>query len=230
MLSESASREQVVPATPVPELAFTVVEASAVAEAAVPTLCFRLRIAGKVEDDIRAVLLNAQVRIALARRAHDPATRDRLMELFGNRSQWSMAVQSLLWTHANITVAPFTGATAVDLPVACTQDMEVATAKYFHALADGDVPLDFLFSGSVFYADEQGSLRTCRIAWDREARFSLPLSVWRETMDRYYPGSVWLRLDRESFDRLQAWKARQALPSFQAAVNALLGAASPDAQ
>ena len=32
-------------------------------------------------------------------------------------------------------------------------DFNVAATKYFYALEDGEVPLDFLFSGSVFYQD-----------------------------------------------------------------------------
>jgi len=214
----------------VPTLSFSVVDARILAEAAVPTLAFRLRVAAQASDDVRAVVLSAQVRIAVARRFHDPVTRARLTELFGDGNQWSSSARSLLWTQASVTVPPFTGDTIVDLPVACTYDMETATAKYFHALDGGDIPLDFLFSGGVFYADARGALQTGRIAWDREARFALPVSLWREMIERYYPDSVWLRLDRKSFDRLQAWKARQAFPSWQSAVDALLGAADRERQ
>jgi hypothetical protein len=208
-----------------PELAFAVVDARIVAEAAVPTLAFRLRVSARPDDDIRAVLLGTQVRIAVARRAHDAPTRARLTELFGDASQWASAARSLLWTHVNVTVPPFIGETHVDAPVACTYDMEIATAKYFDALGGGDVPLEFLFSGSVFYADGGGALQTCRIAWDREARFALAVALWRQLIERYYPDGVWLRLERASFERLAAWKARQAIPTWPSAVEALLRAA-----
>ena len=33
--------------------------------------------------------------------------------------------------------------------------------------------------------------------------------VWREAMDRHFPGTAWLRLRRDTFDRLHAVKARQ---------------------
>jgi hypothetical protein len=212
-------------AVTVPSVSFTVVDARSVTEAAVPTLAFRLRVTAGAGDDVRAIVLSTQVRIAVARRPHDAATRVRLSELFGNQEQWSSSALSLLWTHASVTVPPFAGETIIEVPIACTSDMEMAVAKYVHALGEGEIPLDFLFSGGVFYADAQGALQTCRIAWDREARFAVPVSMWKEMLERYYPDSVWLRLDRASFDRLHAWKARQALPSWPMAIDALLRAA-----
>lgn len=207
-----------------PELSFAVMGARIVADAAVPTLAFRLELSGRDADDIRSVVLTIQIRIASARRAYDPAARGRLTELFGDRAQ-APVPQDLLWTHASVAVPPFSGATTVDVPVACTSDMEMAVAKYFQALDEGMVPLDFLFSGSVFYTDPRGALQTCRIGWDRQARFALPVAVWKEMIERHYPDAVWLRLDRRSVDRLRAWKAARVLPTWQATVNALLAAA-----
>jgi hypothetical protein len=84
------------------------------------------------------------------------------------------------------------------------------------------VPLEFLFSGTVFYAGAGGMLQVGRISWEQEAGFALPVAVWRETMDAHFPGAAWLRLDKERFDRLCAFKARNALPTWEAAVDALL--------
>jgi hypothetical protein len=39
-----------------------------------------------------------------------------------------------------------------DLPVGCTYDMEVAASKFLHAIRDGVVPLQFLFSGTLMPA------------------------------------------------------------------------------
>jgi len=50
----------------------------------------------------------------------------------------------------------------------------------------------------------------------------MPVATWRETMDRYFPGSAWLRLRTESFDRLQTFRSRRALPSWDDAIDALL--------
>jgi hypothetical protein len=44
-------------------------------------------------------------------------------------------------------------------------------------------------------------------------------------MDRYFPGSAWIRLRRDSFDALHRFKGRRALPSWEHAIEALLQAA-----
>jgi hypothetical protein len=83
------------------------------------------------------------------------------------------------------------------------------------------VPLELLFSGSVFYADD-GRLQTTRLSWEKEAEFRLPVRVWKETMERYFRGTAWLRLRKESFDRLSAFKSRNALATWDDALDALL--------
>ena len=87
----------------------------------------------------------------------------------------------------------------------------MTASQYLHALEDGEVPLEFLFSGTVFYAGAGGRLQVGRIAWDKEAEYRLPVAVWREMMDRYFPDSAWLRLRRESSTGCAAYKARHAL-------------------
>jgi len=52
--------------------------------------------------------------------------------------------------------------------------------------------------------------------------------VWRETMDRVFPGSAWLRLDKERFDRLHAYRARKTLLTWEDAVDSLLNAAEAE--
>ena len=61
-----------------------------------------------------------------------------------------------------------------------------------------------------------------QIPWDKEAAFGLPVRLWRDLMDRYFPGSAWIRLRRENFDALYRFKGRRALPSWDDAVVALL--------
>jgi Family of unknown function (DUF6084) len=108
-----------------------------------------------------------------------------------------------------------------DLDVPCTYDFEVTAAKYLQALDDGDVPLELLFSGTAFYGEEQ--LQAVRIDWESEADYRLPVRVWRETMDRYFPQSAWVRLEADAYARLTAYRARHALPSWEATVDRLLG-------
>ena len=71
-------------------------------------------------------------------------------------------------------VPPFEGAVSPRLCVPCSYDFDVAADKYLHAVRKGGIPLEFLFSGSLFYADASGALRTVRLPWDRECRFTMP--------------------------------------------------------
>ena len=121
----------------------------------------------------------------------------------------------MLWTHTNIVVPSFIGSTEVDLPAPCTFDFNVASAKYFHALENGVVPLLLLFSGTVFYADGDAPLQVDQIPWSKEAAFELPVGVWKQMMDEYYPNTAWLCLSREVFDRLHQYKMDRGLPTWE---------------
>jgi hypothetical protein len=90
-------------------------------------------------------------------------------------------------------------------------------------LKGGDVALRLLFSGTVFHEDDRGALQAVPIPWEREARFRLPVRVWRALMDHYYPGSAWLCLRRDVFDRLHRYKVRAGLPTWELALERLLG-------
>jgi Family of unknown function (DUF6084) len=214
----------------VPDLDFRVEGAEVLEFAAVPSLLFKLRIENLEEDPIRSVALNAQVRIAATQRHYDAAEQQRLLELFGEPSRWKDTLRSLLWTHTVLQVPPFSGSTVVDMPVPCTYDLEVVAAKYFYALEDGEVPLEFLFSGTVFYAGEGGRLQVARISWEKEAEFRLPVRLWKEMMERYFPNSAWIRLRRDAFDLLYDYKIREGLPTWEAAVEALVRASEQEVE
>ena len=100
---------------------------------------------------MRSVLLDVQIQIAARRRGYDAGAHDRLFELFGPVADWGTTLRTLLWTRTTLVVPAFEGSTVVDLDVPCRYDLEVAASRYLDALADGEVPLEFLFSGSVFY-------------------------------------------------------------------------------
>src|SRR3954454_605310 len=203
-----------------PELDFAIIAAEPLEHAAGPTLRFELEITSPAA--IRSVALNAEIRIAATRRAYDEAAQRRLVELFGRPEDWGRNLHALHWTTANVTVLPFTGRTAVDLLVPCSYDLEVAGAKYLNALEDGEVPLEFMFSGTVFYAGEDGRLQIARISWEKEAVYRLPVTVWRATIERHFPGAGWMRLDRGTFERLSDYKARHALLTWEDTIEALL--------
>jgi hypothetical protein len=203
-----------------PRLAFAVASAEAVQFAAAPTIAFAVRIESDVP--VRSLSLNVQLRIVPTRRAYGAGDEQRLVELFGTPERWGDTLHAFLWTHATLVVPPFAGETLVRLHVPCTYDLEVAAAKYFQALGDGDVPLELLFSGTVFYAGDGGLLRTAQIPWDCEAPFRLPVATWRQAIDNHFPGSAWLRLQRDAFERLVAYKAQRTLPTWEAVVADLL--------
>ena len=154
-----------------PDLDFRVEDAEVHEFAAVPSLLFKLHIENLEDEPIRSVALNTQVRIAARQRHYEAAEQDRLRELFGEPSGWGNTLRSLLWTHTVLQVPRFSGSTVVDMPVTCTYDLEVVATKYFYALEGGEVPLEFLFSGTVFYAAEGGRLQTARISWEKEAEY-----------------------------------------------------------
>ncbi len=206
------------------DLSFQVTGARAEPYAAVPTLIFSLRIEEATGQAIHAIALRCQIQIEPNRRSHSPQEQARLLEMFGQPSRWGDTVKPFLWTHAPLMVTGFSGATTVDLPMTCTYDFEVAAAKYFEALDDGEIPLLLLFSGTIFTAGgtEGKSFMVERVPWEKEASFRLPVRRWREVMDRYFPGSAWIRVQRESLDALQRFKAEHALPTWDDALAALL--------
>jgi hypothetical protein len=210
------------PAAAAAELAFAVVAADRVEHAAVPTLRFVVRVTAPEGRAIKSVLLDTQIQIAARRRRYDAAAEEKLFELFGAPAGWGSTLRTLPWTRITTVVPPFTGATTVELPVPCSYDLHVVASRYFDALDGGDVPLEFLFSGTVFSAGPGGRLQATRISWESDAEYRFPVAVWQETMARYFRGTAWLRLRKDAFDRLAAYKSRHALATWEDALGSLL--------
>jgi hypothetical protein len=213
----------------VPALDFRVEDAGALEHAVAPTLRFALGVTARGGEAVSAAVLDVQVRIAATRRPYAPAERERLVDVFGPVEQWGRSVRSLHWCNVALHVGPFTGSTVVDLLLPCTYDLHVvAAARYLHALEGGVIPLELLFSGSVFHPGPDGRLQVGRLTWDDGAEYALPVEVLREVMDRHFPGAAWLRLERRTYDRLWAYKARGTHLTWETAVEALLdGAGEP---
>jgi hypothetical protein len=207
-----------------PELSFQIAGASVVPFAAVPTLGFELHIKNAVAGEtIHTIALRCQVQIEAARRRYDPEERERMLDLFGTPDRWNQTLRNLLWTNLNIVVPAFPGTSAVvDLHLPCTFDFNVATTKYFEGLKDGDIPLNMMFSGTVFYAPADAGLQVAPISWEQEAKFKLPVKVWREMMNSYYPNNVWLNLRRDVFDRLYRYKVQHGIPTWEQTLEQVL--------
>lgn len=211
------------------ELSFSVLRAGAVSYCVTPTLSVRLQIeSAEPERPIEAIALDCQVRIEAQRRQYGDEEKSSLHDLFGPPDDWARTLRSLLWTHVSVSVPPFAGSVEVDLHIPCTYDFNVVAARYLHGLQSGQVPILLLFSGSVFEPGPEGRLEITRIAWTSEVAFRLPVEVWKEVIEIYYPNTAWLCLRRDAFDRLAAFKASASLPTWESALEALLeGAVEP---
>jgi Family of unknown function (DUF6084) len=206
-----------------PDLSFSVESVEAVAFSATPLLVFKLRITNAAADElIQSVALRAQIQIEATQRKYSTAEQDRLLDLFGTPERWHRTLRPMLWTHANVNVKPFQGSAIVELPVACTFDFNVAATKYFAGLDDGEVPLNLMFSGTIFYEPGDRGLQIEQIPWDRECRYRLAVSVWKEMMEVYYPNSAWLCLRRDTFDKLAQYKMDRGIPSWEEAIESII--------
>lgn len=208
-----------------PDLNITVIGAAAEKFAAVPTIVFRLRVANAApEEMIYSIVLRCQIQLEVTRRHYSADEQADLKDLFGTPDRWGQTLKSMLWTHASAVVPQFTGATEVSLPVPCTFDFNVGATKYFHGLKSGDLPLNFLFSGTVFYRNDAGIVQVSPISWSQESRFRLPLAVWREVIDLFYPNTAWMCVRRDIFDRLYRLKVADGTPSWEQLFEDLLEA------
>lgn len=210
-----------------PDLNFSVEKAVAAAYAAVPMLNFTLRVSESAGATVHAVALRCQIRIEPVGRLYDADEQSRLADLFGPVQRWGQTLRAMLWTHASVVIPSFQGSTSIELPVPCTFDFNVAATKYFDALAHGQVPLNLLFSGTIFHESEAGHLQVAQISWEKEATFRLPIQTWKDMMEMYYPNEAWLCLRKDVFESLQQYKSSLSLPTWEAAVARLLEA-SPE--
>ena len=205
------------------ELSFKIEHASMLPFAASPTIAFQLHVANAVEGQaIHTIALNCQIQIEVARRRYSTEEQQQMLDLFGEPDRWSQTLRNLLWTNVSAVLPGFTGCTQADLRVPCTFDFNIAATKYFAGLVGGEIPLNMMFSGTVFYADPDGSLQVAPISWDQEAKFRLPVQVWREMMLTYYPNGAWLHVRRDVFDRLYRYKMQRGIPTWEQALESVL--------
>jgi hypothetical protein len=48
--------------------------------------------------------------------------------------------------------------------------------------------------------------------------------MWKNLMDIYYPNSAWLALHRDTFEKLQQYKTREGIPTWEEAIERALAA------
>jgi hypothetical protein len=186
-------------------------------------LNFKVKVTNQpASERIQSIILQAQIQIQAPQRAYSPNEKSKLFELFGPPEQWGQTLRGKLWTLVSTTVRSFTDSTEATLSVPCSYDLNIAATKYFYGLEEGEVPLLFLFSGTVFYAGAEGQLQVQQISWNKECAYRMPVQLWKDLMEQHYPNTAWLYLDRDVFERLAEFKRRSGTASWEQAIEKLL--------
>jgi hypothetical protein len=196
----------------VPELVFDCVGAAADRYAVTPSMTLRLRITETSGERVEAIALRCQVRVEPHKRRYSAAEAEGLHDLFGDTERWAETVKPMQFTTLSTMVPGFTGAITHELPLPFSYDLEIASTKYFTALADGVIPLLLLYSGTVF-GKRDGRLSVQQVPWSKESVFPLPVAVWRETVEA-----------------LRRYKSRNALPTWDDTLGELLAGAEERAE
>ena len=211
------------------ELAFDCVGAHPDKYAVAPSMSLTLRIAETSGVRVDAIALRCQIRIEPTRRRYSDAEAERLNDLFGDTRRWAETLRPLQFTTVSIMVPGFAGSTELDLPVMLSYDLEIGSVRYFAGLESGEIPLLLLFSGTVF-STTGGRLQVQQVPWSKEASYRLPISIWREAIDVHFLNSAWIRMSLQTLDELQQFKTREALPTWDATLAALLARAADEAE
>ena len=211
------------------ELAFDCIGAQPDKYAVAPSMSLTLRIAETSGVRVDAIALRCQIRIEPTRRRYSDAEAERLNDLFGDTRRWAETLRPLQFTTVSVMVPGFAGSTDLDLPVMLSYDLEIGSVRYFAGLESGEIPLLLLFSGTVF-STTGGRLQVQQVPWSKEASYRLPVSVWREAIDVHFPNSAWIRMSLQTLDELQQFKTREALPTWDATLAALLARAADEAE
>jgi hypothetical protein len=192
--------------------------------AATPSLALKVRIAETSGETVHTVALRCQLRIDPQRRGYDQGEAAGLLDLFGERVRWNDTLRPFLWMHTSAMVPGFTGETEATLPLHLSYDLEVAAAKYLHAVRSGDIPLSLMFSGTAFLKGNNG-FQIQQIPWDTDQSYRMPASIWRDAMDQYFPGAGWIRVQRDTLDALLRVRSDLGLPSWEETFTAVLAKA-----
>jgi len=209
------------------DLTFDCIGAQAERYAVMPTITLTLRISETSGQRIDTIALRTQIRIEPARRRYTPAEEQRLHDLFGDTARWADTLKPMQFTNVSTMVTSFAGSIEVQIPINFSYDLEVGSGRYFASLESGEIPLLLLFSGTIFSV-VAGRFQVQQVPWSKAAVYRLPVSVWREAVDVHFPNSAWITMSRQTFDDLQRFKTRRALPTWDSTVTALL-AESADA-
>ena len=161
--------------------------------------------------------LSVQIQIEPAKRRYD-AVDGEAHGALRDPHRWTVTAQRMLWTIEACCPVLHGVDSEAEIPVLCNYDVELAATKYFHSVTDGEIPLAFHFNGSVYYSGDEGRLQVVQVPWDTVADFTMPIAIWREMIDSYYPYRGWVPVHRDTLDALQRLKARRGAPTLDAAI------------
>jgi hypothetical protein len=208
-----------------PDLDFKITGVEPGAYGLTPLLNFNVEVTNSpLTETIQSVILQAQIQFQTKQRHYGPGEKEKLTEVFGASERWGETLRTKLWALTQTTVRPFSGRTTARLTVPCTFDLNVMATKYFYALEGGEVPLLFLYSGTIFYEAEDGRLQVQQISWNKECLYGMPVQTWRELMDHHYPNTAWISLNREVFERLYAYRRSHGIATWEQTIEQLLPA------
>jgi len=191
-----------------------------------PALQLDLRVDDGTGRRVHTVALRVQIRIDPRPRRYTAAETARLTDLFGEPNRWGDTLNPLQLATVPVLTPSFTGSTTVPVNVPLTYDHDIAAARYLHGLGSDDssgaeIPLTLLFSGTLFYAGDTG-VQVGLVPWHEEAEHRLPVAVWRAAMDEHFPGAGWIRVRRDTLDRLAAYRSAHTHLTWDDAVEQLL--------
>jgi hypothetical protein len=201
---------------PGPEFAISGVEPEP--NAASPTLHFAVDVTETSGKEIYTIALSAQIQIDADRRAYDPETRERLLDLFGEPERIPQTAGSLVLGRVDTLVPSFTGTGTFTLAVPFSADLELATTRYLASLDGGGVPLTFHFNGAIFYCGEADRLQVTLVPWSSTANHRLRLATWRELIERRHAATGFVRLQAETLERLRQRRVERGLPTLDATI------------
>jgi hypothetical protein len=208
-----------------PELRFRVQSVHAVGDPVDCELAFRLHLENTiVGEQIQSISLNTELYIHPARRQYNEAEQLALQDLFGGRERWADTLRPVFWTNALATVHGFLDSTVTELTVCCTGHQENAAAKYCRAVREGDVFLELLFRGTVFYL-RNGSVQVAFIPWSTEASVRIPVTLLKQSFPALHSDDP-ISAVHNGLRAEASADMRPAVPSWLQIVNEALGAAA----
>ena len=208
------------------EIDFKVLDVKAQPYAAAPTLAFRMRIEEPSGAVIHSISLHCQIRIEPQRRRYSRDEEERSAGIVRRDARNGATRSSRFCGRTSIRWCAVSRAAYRESICRCRAPTTSKSPppSIFIRWATATFPLLFLFSGTVFAKWPTG-LSVSQLAWHKDATYRMPVRVWRELMDLYFPNGGWLRLHRETLDELLKFKARYALATWDQVIEVLLRAA-----